>query len=47
MKIIMFSLLILISGMGVAFGAPITAQTFSDNKIHFVDEQIMLMSCTL
>jgi hypothetical protein len=30
--------------MGVAFGDPITAQTSFDEKIHFVDEQIMLMA---
>ena len=44
MKILMFSLLILISGMGAAFADPITAQTSFDEKIHFVDEQIMLMA---
>ena len=30
--------------MGVAFADPITAQTSSEDKIHFVDEQIMLMA---
>lgn len=44
MKILMFSLLILISGMGAAFADPVTAQTSSEDKIHFVDEQIMLMA---
>ncbi len=44
MKILMFSLLILISSVGIAFADPITAQTSFDEKIHFVDEQIMLMA---
>ena len=44
MKIILFSLLFIVSGMGVAFADPITAQTSSEDKIHFVDEQIMIMA---
>ena len=44
MKILLFSLLVLTFGMSSAFGDPITAQTFSEDKIHFVDEQIMIMS---
>ena len=44
MKILLFSLFFIVSGMGVAFADPITAQTSSEDKIHFVDEQIMLMA---
>ena len=44
MKILLFSLLIMISGLGTTFGDPITAQTFSEEKIHFIDEQIMIMA---
>jgi len=33
-----------VSGIGVAFAEPITAQTTSEDKIHFVDEQIMIMA---
>ena len=44
MKILLFSLLVLTFGISSAFGDPITAQTFSEDKIHFVDEQIMIMS---
>ena len=32
------------SGMGVAFADPIIAQTSSEDNIHFVDEQIMIMA---
>jgi len=32
------------SGLSTVFADPITAKTFSDEKIHFVDEQIMIMS---
>ena len=44
MKIILLSLLVLVSGLGVAFADPVTTQTFSEDKIHFVDEQIMIMA---
>ncbi len=44
MKILFFSLIILSSGVGFAFANPITAETISDEKIHFVDEQIMIMA---
>jgi hypothetical protein len=44
MKILLLSLLFVVSGIGVAFADPITAQTSSEDKIHFVDEQIMLMA---
>ena len=44
MKILLLSLLVIISGMGMAYADPITAQTTSEDKIHFVDEQIMIMA---
>jgi len=44
MKILFLSLLVIVSGIGVAFAEPITAQTTSEDKIHFVDEQIMIMA---
>ena len=44
MKILMFSLLVLISGLGTAFADPVTAQSSSEMKTHFVDEQIMVMT---
>ncbi len=44
MKILFFFLFFIVSGMSVAFADPITAQTSSEDKIHFVDEQIMIMA---
>jgi hypothetical protein len=44
MKILFFSLLFIIFGMGVAFADPITTIDSSEVKIHFVDEQIMIMA---
>ena len=44
MKILVFSLLILVSGLGIAYADPVTAQTSSEDKIHFIDEQIMIMA---
>ncbi len=44
MQILLLSLLFIMSGIGVAFADPITAQTSSEDKIHFVDEQIMIMA---
>ncbi|MFB5616904.1 MAG: hypothetical protein ACE5RS_07160, partial [Nitrosopumilus sp.] len=44
MKIILLTLLALISGLGVAFADPVTTQSSSEDKIHFVDEQIMIMA---
>ena len=31
-------------GLGVSFAEPITTQSTSENKTHFVDEQIMIMA---
>ena len=44
MQVLLLSLLFVVSGMGVAFADPITAQTSSEDKVHFVDEQIMIMA---
>ena len=44
MKIIFLSLLVLATGLGVAFADPVTTQSSSEDKIHFVDEQIMIMA---
>ncbi len=44
MKIILLSLLVLVSGLGVAFADPVITKTSSEDKIHFVDEQIMIMA---
>ena len=44
MKLILLSFLVFISGMGVVFGDPVTSQSTSEDKIHFVDEQIMIMA---
>ncbi len=44
MKFLLLSLLVIVSGMGVAFADPITVLTSSEDKIHFVDEQIMIMA---
>ena len=44
MKFLILSLLVLASGLGFAFADPVTTQSSSENKIHFVDEQIMIMA---
>jgi hypothetical protein len=44
MKIILFSLIVLGFGVGISFADPVTTQTSSEDKIHFVDEQIMIMA---
>ncbi len=43
MKVLLFSLLVLMPG-GFVFADPVTTQTFSENKIHYVDEQIMIVA---
>lgn len=43
MKILIFSLFTLIFGLGMAFADPITP-VVSEDKIHFIDEQIMVMA---
>jgi len=42
-KILITLLLVLFSGVGIAFADPVT-KTYSENKIHFVDEQIMVVA---
>ena len=44
MKILILSLLVLASGLGFAFADPVTTQSLSEGKPHFVDEQIMIMA---
>ncbi len=44
MKLVLFSLLVLVSGFGVAFADPVTTEAKSEFKTHFVDEQIMIMA---
>ncbi|MCV0400544.1 MAG: hypothetical protein K5777_00975 [Nitrosopumilus sp.] len=44
MKILMFSLVVLAFGIGMSFADPVTTQTSSENKIHYVDDQIMIMA---
>lgn len=44
MKILILPILALFFGIGTAFADPVTAQTSSQDKIHFVNEQIMIMA---
>ncbi|MDH3313425.1 MAG: hypothetical protein OEM28_09820 [Nitrosopumilus sp.] len=44
MKILMFSLFMIIFGLGTAFGDPASTEASSEIKTHFVDEQIMIVS---
>ncbi len=44
MQVLLFCLLFVVSGMGVAFADSITAQPSSEDKTHFVDEPIMIMA---
>ena len=44
MQVLLLSLFFIVSGMGVAFADPISAQTSSEDKTHFVDEEIMIMA---
>lgn len=44
MKFLILFMLVLYLGMDIAFADPISAQTSSEDKIHFVDEQIMIMA---
>jgi len=44
MKVIILSVFLIITSMGYVFAEPITAQVSSQEKIHFVDEQIMIMA---
>ncbi len=42
MKILILSVFLIVTSMGYVFADPITAQVSSQEKIHFVDEQIMI-----
>ncbi len=44
MKILILSVFLIVTSMGYVFADPITAQVSSQEKIHFVDEQIMIMA---
>jgi len=44
MKILLLSVFLILTSMGYVFAEPITAQVSSQEKIHFVDEQIMIMA---
>jgi len=44
MKVLILSVFLIVTSMGYAFAEPITAQVSSQEKIHFVDEQIMIMA---
>jgi len=44
MKVLILSVFLIATSMGYVFAEPITAQVLSQEKIHFVDEQIMIMA---
>ena len=44
MKVLTLSVFLIVTSMGYVFAEPITAQVSSQEKIHFVDEQIMIMT---
>ena len=44
MKIFLLTILVLVSGLGVAYADPATTLTSSKDKTHFVDEQRMIMA---
>ena len=44
MKVLILSVFLIATSMGYVFAEPITAQVSSQEKIHFVDEQIMIMA---
>jgi len=44
MKILILSVFFIVTSMGYVFAEPITAQVSSQEKIHFVDEQIMIVA---
>ena len=44
MKILLLLGILLTIGTGVAFAEPVTTQTVSQEKTHYVDEQIMIMA---
>ncbi len=44
MKILILSVFLIVTSMGYVFAEPITAKVSSQEKTHFVDEQIMIMA---
>ena len=44
MKFLLFLPVLLLFNFGIVFAEPVTIQDSSENKIHFVDEQIMIMA---
>ena len=44
MKVLFFSVFLIATSIGYVFAEPITAQVSSNEKTHFVDEQIMIMA---
>ena len=44
MKILILLVFLIVTSMGYVFAEPITSQVSSQEKIHFVDEQIMIMA---
>ncbi len=44
MEVLILSVFLILTSMGYVFAEPITAQVSSQEKIHFVDEQIMIMA---
>ena len=44
MKVLIFSVFLIFTSMGYVFAEPVTTTVSSQEKIHFVDEQIMIMA---
>ena len=44
MKVLILSVFLVVTSMGYVFAEPVTAQISSQEKIHVVDEQIMIMA---
>ncbi len=44
MKVIILSVFLILTSMGYVFAEPVTSQVLTQEKIHFVDEQIMIMA---
>ena len=44
MKVLIFSVFLILTSVGYVFAEPVTTKISSQEKIHFVDEQIMIMA---
>jgi len=44
MQVLVLSVFLVVTSMGYVFAEPITAQVSNQEKIHFVDEQIMIIA---